>query len=134
MDTYLQKIVHLTPSGPDMGPDTKGAKMPYCEPPYTEHEYEPVYRCVSCDGDFPPEETFLLREKLYCTECVPQEHCKGCDRLTNITELDVTPKGYCPECSDQLTEVCCRCQATHPVYDMDRVEGYYFCSECTPYE
>ena len=107
--------------------------MPYNELPYNELDLDPVYRCVSCDGDFPPEETFLLREKLYCTECIPQEQCGRCDRLTNITELDVTPPGVCPECSDQLTEVCARCQATHPVYDMDKIEGYYFCSECTPW-
>jgi hypothetical protein len=106
----------------------------YCEPPYQEHEHEPVYRCCTCDGDFSPEETNLLRGKLYCTECIPREPCKGCDRLTEITELDVPPQGYCPECSDFLTEVCARCQTEHLVYDMDRIEGYYFCTECTPYE
>jgi hypothetical protein len=106
----------------------------YCEPPYNELDFEPTYRCASCDGDFQPEETFLLREKLYCQECIPQEQCGRCDRLTDITELDVTPKGYCPECSDLSTEVCCHCQTEHPIHDMDRVDGYYFCSECTPYE
>jgi len=107
--------------------------MPYNEPPYPELDLDPVYRCVSCDGDFPPEETVLLRGKFYCRECVPQEHCKGCDRLIEITELDVLPSGLCPECSDLSVEICCHCHTEHPVYDMDRIEGFYFCSECSPW-
>ena len=108
--------------------------MPYCEPPYTEHEYEPVYRCASCDGDFQPEETFLLREKFYCQECVPQAPCGRCDRLTNITELDVTPPGVCPECSDLSVEICAHCQGEYCWEDMDRVDGCWLCSNCSPYE